>query len=86
MWGSVFMPCNTRDEREIRLLLRPLDVESDEDRELAEFGWQAVADTRMIAREFDDEILFGVHGAGYDFLETHWSRLYDALGYQWHTT
>jgi hypothetical protein len=85
MWTSVFMPGNARDEANIRLLLRTMDVESDEERSLAEFGWQEIDGTGMIAREFDGELLFGIHGAGYDFLETHWSRLYDALGYQWHT-
>ncbi|NQV26371.1 MAG: hypothetical protein HQ518_18605 [Rhodopirellula sp.] len=85
MWGSVFLPGNACDDSNIRQLLKEIDTDCDEERELAEFGWQAIADTGMIAREFDGELLFGIHGAGYDFLETHWSRLYDALGYQWHT-
>lgn len=86
MWDSLFMPGNSHDDKNIRQLLREIDHDSDNECGLACFGWQAIADTGMIAREFDGELLFGVHGVGYDFLETHWSRLYDALGYQWHTT
>lgn len=47
-------------------------------------GWQEVADTGIYALELDDEFLLGIHGAGYDFYGYHWSRLFDALGYQWH--
>jgi hypothetical protein len=56
----------------------------DEDAFLADSGWQDVGSTGIIAREFDGELLLGINGAGYDFYESHWTRLYDELGYTWH--
>lgn len=28
--------------------------------------------------------VFGIDGAGYDFYESHWLPLYDAIGLRWH--
>ena len=86
MWGTLFLPQNSCDVANIGKLLRDLRVESDDDATFAAAGWQEVARTGILAREFDDELLLGIHGAGYDFYEAHWSGLYDALGYRWHTT
>lgn len=32
----------------------------------------------------DFDILFGIDGVGYDFMEAHWSKLYDMRGLKWH--
>jgi len=60
--------------------------DGDEDYWLASSGWQDVGGTGIIAREFDGELLLGINGAGYDFYESHWRRLYEELGYRWHKT
>jgi len=86
MWGTLFLPQNSCDVANIGDLLCELRVESDDDATFAAAGWQEVARTGILAREFDGELLLGIHGAGYDFYEAHWSGLYDALGYRWHTT
>jgi len=57
---------------------------SDEEAYLADAGWQDVGGTGFIAREFDGRLVLGVNGAGYDFYESHWRRLYEELGYSWH--
>lgn len=31
-----------------------------------------------------EEIYLGIDGAGYNFYEAHWVKLYDAMGLQWH--
>jgi hypothetical protein len=85
MWGTVFIPSDSCDESHIRRLLQEIRCDSDDLCVLAHFGWHEVADTGILAREFDGELLLGIHGAGYDFYDAHWSRLYDALEYQWHT-
>jgi len=81
----VFIPPDECVERHIRdTLTRLQHADSNELLAMATDGWRAVADTGMLARDFDDELLLGVHGCGYDFFEAHWEPLYDALGYQWH--
>ncbi|MCA9068800.1 MAG: hypothetical protein KDA84_07755 [Planctomycetaceae bacterium] len=86
MWGTLFAPNNPADVSNITNLLKKFEpnIDNDEMATLALSGWQEVADTGIYAREFDDELLLGIHGAGYDFYDHHWSKLYDALGYQWH--
>lgn len=39
---------------------------------------------RIFQDEQTGEIYLGVEGAGYDFYEAHWVKLYDAMGLQWH--
>lgn len=39
---------------------------------------------RVYKNEEDDELYFGIDGAGYDFYEAHWVPLYKASGLQWH--
>jgi len=59
--------------------------ESDDERAHFEgWGWQSVGSTGFLAREIDGSLFLGVHGAGYDFHEAHWSALYLALGLRWH--
>lgn len=55
-----------------------------EEAELVSSGWRAVSDTGIWAREFDGNLLLGIHGCGYDFFESHWTPLYNALGYGWY--
>jgi hypothetical protein len=76
------------DEDDIEALrLAALDAwreSMDEDAFLADSGWEDVGGTGLIAREFDGQLLLGVNGAGYSFYDSHWRRLYEALGYEWH--
>lgn len=41
--------------------------------------------TNIFVYEVLDEIVIGVHGAGYDFYDGVWDRLYDTLGFNWHS-
>ncbi|MEZ6128961.1 MAG: hypothetical protein R3C59_09780 [Planctomycetaceae bacterium] len=84
MWGELFLICDGSVEDHIHKVITNIDSDSDDLIRLASDGWQSVADTGVLVREFDDELLLGIHGAGYDFFEAHWVPLYDALGYQWH--
>ena len=85
MWDTLFWPNNSVDIRNIERLLVDLSTEGDADREtLKRCGWRQVADTGVLAWRFDDELLLGIDGAGYDFFTEHWEPLYAALGYQWH--
>jgi hypothetical protein len=85
MWGTLFIPDDSADFRSIERLL--VELPADDDSELAALGasgWRQVADTGVLACEFDGELLLGIHGAGYDFYSHHWEPLYAALGYRWH--
>jgi hypothetical protein len=84
MWGTLFMPGNSVDVRNIERLLidLPLNVGSDRD-DLRSSGWKQVGNTGVLACQFDDELLLGIDGAGYDFYCEHWEPLYAALGYHW---
>ena len=41
--------------------------------------------TSVYVYELDGEYLIGVHGAGWDFYDGVWDRLYDVAGLQWHS-
>lgn len=84
MWSTLFVPKEIADERNIEILLKTIDADDEELVCFRDAGWQAVAETGIYAIEFDEELLLGIHGAGYDFYAQHWSRLYDALGYRWY--
>jgi len=84
MWGTLFVPDDHADIRSIRRLFRPITVSDEDDQAFADAGWREVADTGIYAVEFDGEMLLGIHGAGYNFYDHHWSKLYQALGYHWH--
>jgi hypothetical protein len=84
MWGTLFIPKESADVSNIKKLLVDIQPDNEDDDEFASAGWQEVADTGIYAVDFDDELLLGIHDAGYDFYSYHWARLYDALGYRWH--
>lgn len=86
IWGTLFLVNDGFDARRIESLFEAIDREDyDIERNvLHDAGWQSVGSTGLIAIVFDDEILIGVHGVGYDFYEYHWGPLYEALGYRWH--
>lgn len=86
MWSELFLVCDGSVAEHLRGAAVDIHIDSDSDDliELAYSGWQMVGDSGVLIREFDDELLLGIHGAGYDFFEAHWAPLYDALGYQWH--
>lgn len=81
MWETVFVPTHPVDVRSIEELLLPMNEESMDETP----GWAMVADTGILAIECDGELILGIDGAGYDFYTDHWTKLYDALGYSWHT-
>lgn len=41
--------------------------------------------TALFIYEVGDEYVIGVNGAGWNFYDGVWDRLYDLLGYQWHS-
>lgn len=41
--------------------------------------------TSVFLYELDGEYIIGVHGAGWDFYDGVWDRLYDVAGLQWHS-
>ena len=84
MWGTVFVPKDSADMRSIEKLMRKIKTENEDHESMRDAGWQEVADTGIYAVWFDDELLLGIHGAGYDFYSHHWEKLYDTLGYHWH--
>ncbi len=84
MWGTLFIPKESMDIRNIKKLMQPIKADIDELKSMRNAGWQEVADTGIYAITFDDELLLGIHGTGYDFYSQHWSKLYDTLGYCWY--
>lgn len=93
MWCTLFVPKDSADMSMIEKLLRTIEVEKDEDGKEYEnceeamfryHGWFEVAETGIWATHLDDELVLGIHGAGYSFQAEHWIKLYDALEYQWH--
>ena len=40
--------------------------------------------TSMFIYEVGDEYVVGINGAGWDFYDGVWDRIYDTLGLQWH--
>lgn len=40
--------------------------------------------TALFVYEVGDEYVIGVNGAGWNFYDGVWDKLYDLLGYQWH--
>ena len=79
MWGTMFVVNDPVDKRAIQALLQPVEDEEDE-----LYGTQEVGATGISAFDIDEEIVLGIHGAGYDFYQHHWIPLYEALGYAWH--
>lgn len=84
MWSTLFVPKEMADVRNIEKLLKTIDTDDEESVCFLDTGWREVAETGIYAIEFDEELLLGIHGAGYDFYSQHWSKLYAALGYCWH--
>ena len=52
------------------------------DEEMA--GVRNIIGTAAYIYEIDGEYIVGVHGAGWDFYDGVWDRLYDLLGLKWH--
>ncbi|TWT60970.1 hypothetical protein [Rubinisphaera italica] len=84
IWGTVFLPTNSIDVQNIEEMLKPIAQEEDSG-EYIGGEWQEVGDTGILAAECDGELILGINGAGYDFYTDHWAKLYNALGYHWHT-
>ena len=84
MWRTLFIPKASADIRNIKKMMQSIQSNDNDSKCFRNYGWQEVADTGIFALWFDDELLLGIHGAGYDFYPQHWEKLYDALGYRWH--
>lgn len=78
------MPTNHMDVLNIEKLLRPIEHDELQIDDLS-CEWQEVGETGIYTVECDGELVLGINGAGYDFYTSHWAKLYDALGYHWHT-
>ncbi|MCA9129705.1 MAG: hypothetical protein KDB22_21615 [Planctomycetales bacterium] len=82
--SQLFLVQGPLQER-IRKLLASYHFGDDVDRQcLVDAGWQVICPTDLFVYELDDHLLIGVDGIGYDFFETHWRQLYEALGLMWH--
>ena len=46
---------------------------------------QKIKDCGFTILDSDYGLFIGIDGAGYDFYEKHWTPLYDAFGFKWHT-
>jgi hypothetical protein len=46
---------------------------------------QETKDCGFTIFDSDYGIFLGIDGCGYDFYESHWTPLYDAMGMRWHT-
>lgn len=68
MWGTLFIPKNSCDARNIQKFLRPIEDDADE---LYGSPWQEVGDTGLYATEIDGELVLGIHGAVYSFHAEH---------------
>lgn len=65
-------------------LLRTWQEGSFDDESFHDAGWQDVGQTGLIGIEGPEGgIYLGINGAGYDFYESHWAPLYDAMGLKW---
>ena len=84
MWGTLFAPKDSVDIRRIGQFCKEIQPCDEDEEAFAAAAWREVADTGIYALDFDGELLLGIHGAGYDFYDAHWSKLYDSLGYRWH--
>lgn len=68
MWATLWRVSNICD----------YDYIIDHTKEVSEAGFRIYYD------ENDDELYLGIDGCGYDFIDAHWSKLYDLKGMKWH--
>ena len=68
MWATLWRVSNVCD----------YDYIIDHTKEVSEAGFRIYYD------ENDDELYLGIDGCGYDFIDAHWSKLYDLKGMKWH--
>lgn len=47
-------------------------------------GALKIADTAAFIYEIDGQYVVGINGAGWDFYNGVWNKLYDLLGLEWH--
>ncbi len=80
MWSTMWI---VKDSVDARNILK-LQVTDNEDENSETYGFQQLKDLGIYSFMIDGEIVLGINGAGYDFWESHWTPLYDALGYNWH--
>lgn len=91
MWGTIWLAGDNKGCFESIMKEYEYDwekLEEEEGEECATLigdGWRELGDSGVFAREFDGELLVGIHGAGYNFYSEHWEKLYDEVGYLWHT-
>lgn len=90
MWGTMFIMGWPDKEGFIKKhckLMAKSHFQDEFDEEMQ--GEMVVVDkdgspTSIYAYELDDQVLLGVNGAGFDFYDGVWDRLYDILELKWH--
>lgn len=83
MWGTMFFV----DEAIGEELTEKSNYIDDEDDEM--YGNRQVVDKdgygiNLYIYEVDGHYLLGINGAGWDFFDGVWDKLYDAVGMMWH--
>lgn len=63
-------------------LIEALQESGCEDAEFHSAGYSEI--NGILGIEIEGDLYLGINGAGYDFYESHWIPLYQALGYSWH--
>jgi len=91
MWGTIWLAGDNKGCFEEIMKEYDLDneekLDEDEGEECAELicgGWHELGDSGVFVRELDEELLVGINGAGYNFYQAHWEKLYEAVGFLWH--
>jgi hypothetical protein len=79
MWGMMFLAENWIGERlweRSKVVNAPGDIEMD--------GERRIGDTPAFIYRIDGRYVIGVHGAGWNFYDGVWDKLYDLAGLAWH--
>jgi hypothetical protein len=79
MWGKMFIAENWIGKKlweRSGIVNAPGDIEMD--------GERQIGDTPAYIYQIDERYVIGVHGAGWDFYEGVWDKLYDLAGLTWH--
>lgn len=85
MWGTMFL-C---DDFIAEKLTTRTESEENESYDEEMLGAENILDkegneTSMYLYDIDGQHAIGIHGAGFNFYDGVWDKLYDALGLEWH--
>jgi len=95
MWGTMWIldePHDAETLLDLAHYVEPCEVHedynnfcdacNDYDEEME--GELCIPGTPVYIYKLDGETIIGVHGAGWDFYDGVWDKLYDLLGLKWH--